>query len=74
MTSLRTIGRSRRPVVARLRERIAGLPLRNRVGALAALGVGLAVLLTALAAYLTVRMQLTQSVDDDLLDRAHEAV
>ncbi len=73
MTSLPTTGRSRWPVIARLRERIAGLPLRTRVGALAALGVGLAVLLTALAAYLTVRMQLTQSVDDDLLDRAHQA-
>ena len=74
MTPLPTTSRSRWPVGARLRERIARLPLRNRVGALAALGVGLAVLLTALAAYLTVRMQLTQSVDDDLLDRAHEAV
>ena len=73
MTSLTTTGRSRWPVIVRLRERIAGLPLRKRVGALAAPGVGLAVLLTALAAYLTVRMQLTQSVDDDLLDRAHQA-
>ena len=73
MTPLPTTSRSGWPVVARLRERIAGLPLRTRVGALAALGVGLAVLLTALAAYLTVRMQLTQSVDDDLLDRAHQA-
>jgi two-component system sensor histidine kinase MprB len=53
-----------------LRARIARLPLRTRVGALAALGVGLAVLVTATAAYLTVRMQLTNSVDDSLLDRA----
>jgi two-component system sensor histidine kinase MprB len=56
--------------VTALRARIARLPLRTRVGALAALGVGIAVLLTATAAYLTVRMQLTNSVDDSLLDRA----
>src|SRR5690606_27835827 len=43
------------------------LSLRARVGALAALGVGLAVTLTALAAYLTVSSQLTASVDDNLL-------
>jgi two-component system sensor histidine kinase MprB len=60
--------------LGRLRERIGRLPLRRRVGALAAIGVGLAVLLTALAAYVTVRVQLTQSVDDNLLDRAHAAV
>jgi two-component system sensor histidine kinase MprB len=57
-----------------LRTRIARLPLRTRVGALAALGVGFAVLLTATAAYFTVRAQLTQSVDDNLLDRARELV
>ncbi|TDD95166.1 HAMP domain-containing histidine kinase [Jiangella asiatica] len=50
------------------------LSLRARVGALAALGVGLAVTLTALAAYLTVSSQLTQSVDENLLTRAHDAV
>jgi two-component system sensor histidine kinase MprB len=41
---------------------------------LAALGVGLAVLITAMAAYWTVRVQLTQSVDEDLLARAQAAV
>jgi two-component system, OmpR family, sensor histidine kinase MprB len=49
------------------------MPLRNRVGVLAALGVGLAVLITAVAAYTTVRVQLTQSVDHNLLERAHRA-
>ncbi|SDS84197.1 HAMP domain-containing sensor histidine kinase [Jiangella sp. DSM 45060] len=50
------------------------LSLRTRVGALAALGVGLAVTLTALAAYLTVSSQLQSSVDQNLLDRARSAV
>lgn len=50
------------------------LSLRARVGALAALGVGLAVTLTALAAYLTVSAQLTRSVDESLLARAQQAV
>ena len=63
-----------RAMLARYRERIGRLPLRRRVAALAAIGVGLAVLLTAIAAYATVRVQLTQSVDDNLLDRAHAAV
>ncbi|MGH8774220.1 MAG: HAMP domain-containing sensor histidine kinase [Jiangellaceae bacterium] len=58
----------------RLRAWIARLPLRTRVGALAALGVGLAIMLTASAAYVTVRVQLTRSVDDNLLDRARQAV
>jgi two-component system sensor histidine kinase MprB len=49
------------------------MPLRRRVGVLAALGVGLAVLITAMAAYWTVRVQLTQSVDEDLLARANAA-
>jgi two-component system sensor histidine kinase MprB len=63
-----------RRTLARLRAGIGRLPLRRRVGALAAIGVGLAVLLTALAAYITVRVQLTQRVDDNLLERAHAAV
>ncbi len=50
------------------------LSLRTRVGALAALGVGLAVTLTALAAYLTVSNELSSSVDDNLLTRAEQAV
>jgi len=59
---------------ARLREGVRRMPLRRRVGVLAALGVGLAVLITAVAAYWTVRVQLTQSVDQNLLSRAHEGV
>ena len=62
------------PAVTGLQARIARQPLRRRVGVLAALGVGLAVLVTATAAYITVRMQLTRSVDDSLLDRARQAV
>jgi two-component system sensor histidine kinase MprB len=61
-------------MLARYRQRVGRLPLRRRVAALAAIGVGLAVLLTATAAYVTVRVQLTQHVDDNLLDRARAAV
>ncbi|WP_198664127.1 HAMP domain-containing sensor histidine kinase [Jiangella endophytica] len=50
------------------------LSLRTRVGALAALGVGLAVTLTALAAYLTVSSQLQSSIDEGLQNRAEQAV
>jgi two-component system sensor histidine kinase MprB len=50
------------------------LSLRARVGALAALGVGLAITVTAFAAYLTVSAQLTKSVDENLVDRAEQAV
>lgn len=64
----------RRVPATRARERVRRLPLRTRVGALAALGVGLAVLLTAIAAYATVRVQLTQSVDENLLERARQTV
>jgi two-component system sensor histidine kinase MprB len=60
--------------VTTLRTWMARLPLRTRVGALAAFGVGLAVLVTATAAYLTVRTELTQSVDDNLLHRARQVV
>lgn len=63
-----------RAPVARVRENVRRMPLRRRVGVLAALGVGLAVLITAMAAYWTVRVQLTQSVDEDLLARAQAAV
>lgn len=58
----------------RVRDGVRRLPLRTRVGALAALGVGLAILVTAIAAYTTVRVQLTNSVDEDLLSRAYDAV
>lgn len=57
-----------------VRDRVRRLPLRTRVGALAALGVGLAVLATAIAAYTTVRVQLTNSADSNLFDRAYQAV
>ncbi|HEX6339169.1 MAG TPA: HAMP domain-containing sensor histidine kinase [Jiangellaceae bacterium] len=63
-----------RAPVARVRESVRRMPLRRRIGVLAALGVGLAVLITAMAAYWTVRVQLTQSVDEDLLARAYAAV
>lgn len=63
-----------RPPLVHLRDGVRRMPLRTRVGVLAALGVGLAVLITALAAYTTVRVQLTQSVDNNLLERAQEAV
>ncbi|AYY13521.1 sensor histidine kinase [Actinobacteria bacterium YIM 96077] len=57
-----------------MQRRLRRLSLRVRIGALAALSVGLAVTLTALATYLTVSSQLTQSVDDNLIERAQEAV
>lgn len=63
-----------RPVISRLRHGLRRMPLRTRVGVLAAIGVGLAVLLTAIAAYTTVRVQLNESVDRNLLERAHRAV
>ena len=59
---------------ARLREGVRRMPLRRRVGVLAALGVGLAILITAMAAYATVRVQLTQGVDENLLNRANQVV
>ncbi|HEX6195439.1 MAG TPA: HAMP domain-containing sensor histidine kinase [Jiangellaceae bacterium] len=58
----------------RVRAGVRRLPLRTRVGALAALGVGLAILATAIAAYATVSVQLTNSVDQDLRARAYDAV
>ncbi|PSL03666.1 two-component system sensor histidine kinase MprB [Haloactinopolyspora alba] len=71
-------GDSGRPVGGRVgggvSRYVGRLSLRTRVGALAAFGVGLAVTLTALAAYLTVSAQLTDSVDESLLDRAEQAV
>ncbi len=50
------------------------MALRTRVSVLAAVGVGLAVLLTSVAAYATVRNQLQQSRDDALLARARASV
>jgi len=48
--------------------------LRGRVGLLVAVGVGLAVALTSVAAYVTVRDQLHHKRDDALLKRARAAV
>ncbi|NEE04240.1 HAMP domain-containing protein [Phytoactinopolyspora halotolerans] len=50
------------------------LSLRTRVGALAALCVGVAVALTALAVYLTVSTQLVRSVDESLYKRASDTL
>ena len=63
-----------RPAPAGLQERIGRLSLRSRVSALAALGVGLAVLLTSLAAYATVRNELLEQRDEALLERAQAVV
>ena len=52
----------------------SGLALRTRVSVLAALGVGLAVLLTSVAAYATVSRQLQGQRDETLLERARAAV
>ncbi|MGH8968993.1 MAG: ATP-binding protein [Actinomycetes bacterium] len=60
--------------VGRARSAFGRLPLRTRVGVLAALGVGLAVAITSAAAYATVRDQLQQQRDEALLARAHAAV
>jgi two-component system, OmpR family, sensor histidine kinase MprB len=56
------------PTVPPPRQR--NLSLRSRVGLLAALGVGLIVVLVSIAAYVTVRMSLLRQVDDSLYDRA----
>jgi two-component system sensor histidine kinase MprB len=63
-----------RAPLAAARDAVRRMPLRRRVAVLAALGVGLAVLLTAVAAYTTVRVQLTRSVDENLLSRAYLGV
>lgn len=57
-----------------LRARLGRRGLRTRVSVLTALGVGLAVALTSVAAFLTVRAQLHQQLDQTLLRRAHAAV
>lgn len=73
-SALQSITRAARTMQSRTRDSVRRLPLRTRVGALAALGVGLAILLTAVAGYTTVRVQLTNSLDEDLLSRAYSAV
>ena len=52
---------------------LSKLSLRARVAIAAALAVGLAVLVTAGAAYLTVRNQLLDEMDSSLMARAHAA-
>ncbi len=61
-------------VRGRGRAWLRGFSLRTRVGLLVAVGVGLAVALTSVAAYLTVREQLQHARDDALLKRAKAAV
>jgi two-component system sensor histidine kinase MprB len=57
----------------RARAWLRGFSLRARVGLLVAVGVGLAVALTSVAAYVTVRDQLHHTRDDALLKRARAA-
>ncbi|MDX6231880.1 MAG: two-component system, OmpR family, sensor histidine kinase MprB, partial [Nocardioidaceae bacterium] len=57
----------------RARASLRGFSLRARVGLLVAVGVGLAVALTSVAAYVTVRDQLHHTRDDALLKRARAA-
>ncbi len=52
----------------------SGLNLQRRVALLTAVAVGLAVALTSLAAFLTVRSQLLDQVDASLLERARGVV
>ncbi|GAA2759680.1 sensor histidine kinase [Actinopolymorpha rutila] len=54
-------------------NRLRSVSLRNRVGLLAAFGVGIIVVLISLAAYITVRVSLLDQVDANLLDRARAA-
>ena len=61
-------------LLARARAAFGRLSLRARIGLLAAVGVGLAVAATSVAAYLTVRAQLYDSRDENLLVRARSAV
>jgi two-component system sensor histidine kinase MprB len=58
----------------RARTWVRNFSLRARIGLLVALGVGLAVALTSIAAYVTVREQLHHKRDDALLARARAAV
>jgi two-component system, OmpR family, sensor histidine kinase MprB len=61
-------------LIEHVRQVRSRLSLRARVALLAALGVGLAIALTAAGAYLTVRDALLDQVDRSLLARAEEAV
>lgn len=54
-------------------EAVGRLSLRSRIAILAAIAVGLAVTATSIAAYVTVRNRLYDSVDENLLTRARSA-
>ncbi|GAA1637872.1 HAMP domain-containing sensor histidine kinase [Kribbella alba] len=54
-------------------EKLHRLSLHSRVTLLAAVAVGLAVAFVSLAAYLTVRQQMYQNLDDSLVTRARAA-
>jgi two-component system sensor histidine kinase MprB len=54
-------------------EKLHRLSLHSRVTLLAAVAVGLAVAFVSLAAYLTVRQQMYQNLDDSLVTRAQAA-
>ncbi|MEJ3659102.1 HAMP domain-containing sensor histidine kinase [Actinomycetes bacterium KLBMP 9759] len=51
-------------------EALDNFSLRSRIGILAALVAGLAVVLVSAAAFITVRVNIMQSLDDNLLQRA----
>ena len=55
------------------REKLHHLSLHARVTLLAAVAVGLAVLLVSVSAYLTVRQQMYRNLDSSLIDRAGQA-
>ncbi|WP_232660538.1 sensor histidine kinase [Pseudonocardia sp. TRM90224] len=66
-----TSGPSRRPDGSTPRiEALDNFSLRSRIGILAALVAGLAVVLVSAAAFITVRVNIMQSLDDNLLQRA----
>ncbi len=58
--------------MARVNRR--SLTLRTRIASLVAITVGFAVALVALAAYITMRVELSNQLDSSLLSRAHQAV
>ncbi|HEY6738029.1 MAG TPA: hypothetical protein VI076_04205 [Actinopolymorphaceae bacterium] len=56
-----------------LRARVSALSLRKRVGILSALGVGLLVVVIAIASYVTVRATVLDQLDRTLISRAYAA-
>jgi two-component system sensor histidine kinase MprB len=57
-------------VLAALREWLRGLPLQRRVAYLTTVAVALAVAVTSMAGYLTLRVSLYRALDDELVDIA----